>query len=57
MSLSAQLISEQLEEILQNRMNMDKSARKVQEQVEDFVEVLDPEQTSSLLNSISNWSR
>jgi len=35
MSLSAQLTSEQLKEIIEDEKNMDKGAREVQEQVED----------------------
>jgi len=46
MSLSAQLTSTQLKEIIEDEKNTDKSAREVQEQVEDGEEVLDPENTS-----------
>jgi len=52
MSLSAQLTSEQLKEIIEDEKNTDKSAREVQEQVEDGEEVLDPENTSSVLNTV-----
>jgi len=52
MSLSAQLTSKQLTEIIEHKKNTDKSAREVQEQVEDGEEVLDPENTSSVLNMV-----
>jgi hypothetical protein len=54
MSLSAQLTSEQLKEIIEDEKNTDKSAREVQEQVEDGEEVLDPENTSAVLNTVLN---
>jgi len=54
MSLSAQLTSEQLKEIIENEKNTEKSAREVQEQVEDGEEVLNPENTSSGLNTVLN---
>jgi hypothetical protein len=54
MSLSAQLTSEQLKEIIEDKKNMDKSAREVQEQVEDGEEVLDPENTCAVLNTVLN---
>jgi len=54
MSLSAQLTSEQLKEIIEDEKNKDKSAREVQKQVEDREEVLDPENTSSVLNTVLN---
>jgi len=54
MSLSAQLTSKQLKEIIENEMNTDKSAREVHEQVEDGEEVLDPENPSSVLNTVLN---
>jgi len=54
MSLSAQLTSEQLKEIIEDEKKMDKRARQVQEQVEDGEEVLDPENTSSALNIVLN---
>jgi len=54
MSLSTQLTSEQLKEIIENEKNTDKSARKVQEQVEDGEEVLHPENSSSVLNTVLN---
>ena len=52
MSPSAQLTSEQLKEIIEDEKNTDKDAREVQEQVEDGEEVLDPANTSSVLNTI-----
>jgi len=52
MSPSAQLTSEQLKEIIEDEKNTDKSAREVQEQVEDGEEVLDPANTSSVLNMV-----
>jgi len=54
MSLSAQLTSEQLKEIIEDKKNTDKRAREVQGQVEDGEEVLDPENTSSVLNPFLN---
>jgi len=54
MSLSSQLTSEQLKELIEDEKNMDKSAREVQEQVEDGEEVLNPENTSSVLNTVLN---
>ena len=54
MSLSAKLISKQLKEIIEDKMNTDKSARGDQEQVEDGEEVLDPEKTSSVPNTVPN---
>jgi phosphosulfolactate synthase (CoM biosynthesis protein A) len=50
MGFSAQLTSEQLNEIIEYQKNTDKSAREVQEQVEKGEEVLDPENTSSIPN-------
>jgi len=52
MSPSAQLTSEQLNEIIENEKNTEKDAREVQEQVEDGEEVLDPANTSSVLNTV-----
>jgi len=52
MSLSAQLTSEQLKQIIEDEKNTDKGAREVQEQVEDGEEVLDPANTSSVLNTV-----
>jgi len=52
MSLSAQLTSEQLKEIIEDEQNTDTGARKVQEQVEDGEEVLDPPNTSSVLHTV-----
>jgi hypothetical protein len=54
MSLSAQLTSEQLKEIIDDEKNTDKSAREVPEQVEDGEEVLNPENTNSRLNTDLN---
>jgi len=54
MSLSAQPTSEQLKEIIEDEKNTDKSAREVQEPVEDGEEVLDPENTSSVLDTVLN---
>ena len=52
MSPSAQLTSEQLKEIIEDEKNTDKDAREVQEQLEDGEEVLDPANTSSVLNTV-----
>ena len=52
MSPSAQLTFEQLEEIIEDKKNTDKGAREVQKQVEDNEEVLDPANTSSVLNTV-----
>jgi len=52
MSPSAQLTSEQLKEIIQDKKNTDTGAREVQEQVEDGEEVLDPANTGSVLNTV-----
>jgi len=52
MSPSAQLTSEQLTEIIEDEKNTDKGSREVQEQVEDGEEVLDPANTSSVLNMV-----
>jgi hypothetical protein len=54
MSLSLQLISEQLTAIIEDEKNTNKSAREVQEEVEDGAEVLDPEDTRSVLNMVLN---
>jgi hypothetical protein len=54
MSLSAQLTSEQLNEIIEDEKNPDNSAWEVQEQVDDGEEVLDPENTSSVRNLVLN---
>jgi len=54
MSLSAQVTSEQLEEIIEDENNTDENAREVQVQVEDGEEVLNPENTSSVLNTVLN---
>jgi len=52
MSISTQLTSEELTEIIEDEKNTDKSAREVQEQVEDGEEVVDPENKSSVLNIV-----
>jgi len=52
MSPSAQLTSEQLKEIIEDEKNTDKGAQEVQEHVEDGEEVLDPANTSSVLNMV-----
>jgi len=54
MSLSTQLTSEHLKEIIEDDNNTDKSAREVQEQVGDGEEVFHPENTSSVLNTVLN---
>jgi len=54
MNISTRLTSEQLKEIIEDKKNTDKSAREVQEQVEDGEEVLDPGSTSSVLNTVLN---
>jgi len=54
MSLSAQLTSKQLKEIIEDEKNTDKSTRDIQKQVEDGVEVLYPENLSSVLSSVLN---
>jgi SNF2 family DNA or RNA helicase len=51
-SPSAQLTSEQLNEIIEDEKNTNKDAWEVQEQVEDGKEVLDPANTSSVLNTV-----
>jgi len=52
MSQSAQLTSEQLKVIIEDEINADKVARKDWEQVEDGEEVLNRENTSSVLNTV-----
>jgi len=54
MSVSVQLTSEQLQPIIEDEMNTNKSAREVQEQLEVTEEVLDPENTCSVQNSVLN---
>jgi len=54
MSPSAQLTSEQLKEIIEDEKKTNQSAGEVQEQVEDREEVLDPDNTSSVLSTVSN---
>jgi hypothetical protein len=53
MSPSAQLTSEQLTKIIQDEKQTNKGAREVQEQV-DGKEDLDPDNTSSVLNTVLN---
>jgi len=52
MSPSIQHTPEQLKEIIEDKKKTDKSAKQVQEQVEDGEEVLDPANTSAVLNSV-----
>jgi len=52
MSSSAQLTLEQLKVIIEDEKDTDTGAREVQEEVEDGEEVLDPENTSSELNTV-----
>src|SRR5882757_5906467 len=54
MSPSAQLTSEQLKEIIEDEKKTDQGTREVQEQVEDGEEVLDPENTRSVLSTVLN---
>jgi len=54
MSPSAQLTSEQLKEIIQDQKKTNQGAREFQEQVEDGEEDLDPENTSSVFNTVLN---
>jgi len=54
MSLSAHLPSEQLKEINEEENVMNKGGRELQGQVEDGEEVLDPEHSSSVYNSVLN---
>jgi len=54
MSPSAQLTLEELKEIIGDQKNTGKGARQIQEQVEDGEEVLDPENTSSVFNTVLN---
>ena len=54
MSPSAPLTLEQLKEIIEDEKKADQSAREVQEQVEDGEEVLDPDNTSSVLSTVLN---
>ena len=53
MSPSAQLTSQQLKEIIEDEKKTDQGLREVQEQV-DGKEVLDPENTSSVLSTVLN---
>jgi hypothetical protein len=54
MSPSAQLTSEQLKEIIEDEKKTDQGSRQVQEQVEAGEEVLDPDNTSSVLGTVLN---
>jgi len=54
MSPCAQLTSEQLKEIIEDEKKTDQGSREVQEQVEDGEEVLDPDNTSSVLSTVLN---
>jgi len=54
MSPSTQLASEQLKEIIEEEKKTDKGAREVQEQVEDGEEVLDPDNSISILSTVLN---
>jgi hypothetical protein len=54
MILSAQHLSKQLKEIIEDEKNTDNRAREVQEQVEDGEEVVNPENTSEVLNTDRN---
>jgi PIN domain nuclease of toxin-antitoxin system len=54
MSVSAQRTSEQLKEIIEENTNTGRSTWEVQDQVEDGEEVLDPENSSSVLNMFLN---
>jgi len=54
MSPSTQLTSEQLKEIIEDEKKTDHGSREVQEQVEDGEEVLDPENTHSVLSTVLN---
>jgi len=49
----AQHTSEQLKEIIEDEMMTNQGAREVQEQVEEGQEVLDPDNTRSVLNTVS----
>jgi len=52
MSLSAQLTSDQLKEIIEDEKKTEKSAGDIQAQAEDGDKVRDPEITSSVLNTV-----
>jgi len=52
MSPSAQLTSKQLKENIEDEKNTDKGAREVEEQVQDGEEVLNPDNSSSVLNTV-----
>jgi len=52
LSESAQLTLERLKQLIEDKKNTNKGAREVQEQVEDGEEVLDPDNTRSVLNTV-----
>jgi len=52
MSPSPQLTSEQQKGIIQDEKTTDKGAREVQEEVEDAEEVLDPDDSGSVLTAV-----
>jgi hypothetical protein len=54
MSLITKLTTEQHKENIEDEKNTNTYAREVMEQVEDGEEVLDPENTSSVLNTVVN---
>jgi len=54
MSPSAQMTSEQLKESIEDEKKTDQGSREDQEQVEDGEEVLDPDNTSSVLSTVLN---
>jgi len=54
LSPSARLTLEHLKEIIADENKTDNGAWELQEQVEDGEEVLDPENTSSVLNTVLN---
>jgi hypothetical protein len=54
MSTSAQLTSSQLKEIIKDEIQTEQVAREVQEQVVDGEEVLDPDNTHSVLSTVLN---
>jgi len=56
MSPSAPLTLEQLKEIIKNEMKRGKGAREDQEQVEDGEEVLNPDNSSTVMKTIRNIS-
>jgi len=54
MSPSTQRTSEQWKEIIEDEKKTDQGAREVQEQVEDGEEVLDPDNSISVLSTVLN---